>query len=404
MGTYIVILLLLAMAGVAVYAFSKKNKQSENESLTMTKKKTNSTTTTSTKKTENSSKEPAPILTPSKATESEVIKKIPNVELPDDKIKKQPDTTDTKGSSKSSSTTKTDSSTTSKVEDPAVLAYSDRMGYDADFVKTDDFKIELNDLLKNVKTKLTTLKYPETGNKYFLKYHHFSVAMNKERNMPLLTAVNIDGGKTVENNRENDKWVLDPRLDKTHQLGGDYYKNNNLDLGHLVRRLDPVWGDVALKANEDTFHYTVCAPQHKNLNRVTWLSLEDYILKNTDIEDLKVSVFTGPVFSDRDFSYRNAFLPLQFWKMAAVIKKDGTPSVSAYILSHESFLGDMGEKALVGDSGFGEFKTYQISLEELEGLTNLNLSKLKKYDPLFGTRSLSGIAFNEIGGADSIKI
>ncbi len=356
MSTYIVLLLLLATAAVAIYAFNKKNTKSGGE---------------------------IPDAKPSKPTTPKPDDPSVPAKKPKDKPADKP--VDTAPSS-------------------SAQLYADRKGYDANFIKTSDFKIELDDLLKNLQGKLTILKNPQPDNPHFLKYHHFSIAMNNERNMPILAAVNIDGSKSIANNRESDKWVYDPRLDKSQQLGKEYYKGNNLDLGHLVRRLDPVWGDEALAANADTFHLTVCAPQHKNLNRVTWLSLEDYILKNTDVEDLKVSVFTGPVFTDHDFAYRNALLPLQFWKMAALIKKDGTPSVTAYLLSHEDYLKDMGERELIGEDGFGAYKTYQIPLSQLEEMTNLNLENVRKYDPLANIRSISGMNFREIGSESSIEL
>lgn len=358
MSTYILLLLLLATAAVAIYAFNKKNTKSNGEIP--------------------NSKISKPAAPKSDEIDPSLPVKKPKVNPADTPINTSPS--------------------------PSVLAYADRKGYDANFIITTDFKIELNDLLKNLQGKLTILKNPQAGNQYFLNYHHFSIAMNNERNMPLLAAVNIDGSKSIDNPRESDKWIYDPRLDKAQQLGKEYYKGNNLDLGHLVRRLDPVWGDVALAADADTFHLTVCAPQHKNLNRVTWLSLEDYILKNTDVEDLKVSVFTGPVFTDHDFAYRNALLPLQFWKMAALIKKNGTPSVTAYLLSHEDYLKDMGERELIGEDGFGAYKTYQIPLSQLEEMTNLNLENLKKYDPLANIRSISAANYTEIGGESSIQL
>jgi endonuclease G, mitochondrial len=408
MSTYILLLLLLSIAGVVVYTYSnKKNESTSNEGSPIVPKtkqaesKVNSPSKPSKpleehKKTESTPKAEEPVIPKTKQNETKVdTPKIPTIPIDNSNKSKMENP---------SEITPVEKPKTKKTTDEKAALYTDRKGYDIDFIKTDKFKIDLDDLLKNLKPLLSEIKNPTSKNKHFLNYHHFTVVMNKERNMPLLTAVNIDGSKTIENNRESDKWILDPRLDKTQQLGGDFYKGNHLDLGHLVRRLDPVWGDEALAANADTFHYTVCAPQHKNLNRVTWLSLEDYILKNTDVEDLKVSVFTGPVFSNQDFPYRDVLLPLEFWKMAAVIKKDGTPSVSAYLLSHKDFLDDMGEKGLISDEGFGEFRTYQISLNRLEELTNLNLDDLKQYDPLEGTKSLTGNDYAEIGGADTITI
>jgi endonuclease G, mitochondrial len=307
-----------------------------------------------------------------------------------------------------------DPKTDSKTEEPSkpktkpttetISSFANRKGYDADFIKTTNFKIKLEDLLKNHIEELPPLKVSTGKTPDLLRYHHFSIAMHRERKMPLLTAVNIDGTQTKDLNRETDSWSFDPRLDKKYQTEKEIYAKNDLDLGHLVRRLDPVWGENYLEANNDTFHLTVCAPQHKKLNRVTWLGLEDFILKNTDNEDLKVSVFSGPVFSEKDIDYRGIKVPLQFWKMAALVKNDGTPSVSAYLLSHEEFLDDLAERGLIGDTGFGEYKTFQISLEKLQTLTNLNLDALLKYDPIHKERGLMSSKPMEIKGMDDIRL
>ncbi len=45
---------------------------------------------------------------------------------------------------------------------------------------------------------------------------------------------------------------------------------DDFDIGHHVRREDPVWGDTAefaIKCNDDTFHSTNACPQHKNFNQ-----------------------------------------------------------------------------------------------------------------------------------------
>ena len=106
-----------------------------------------------------------------------------------------------------------------------------------------------------------------------LKYTHFSVVMSKMRRLPILTAVNIDGAQ-LKSVPRNDRWVTDNRIAREHQLGNEAYKSNDIDRGHMVRRLDPVWGEEAVQANADTFVYTNSALQHKDLNRREWVALE----------------------------------------------------------------------------------------------------------------------------------
>ena len=304
--------------------------------------------------------------------------------------------------------TETDAEEDETAETPtnASSDLSDRTGYDADFLGVNGAKLALKSLLKNHKAQITPLLTPQGTNKTILNYHHFSVAMHRERKMPLLTAVNIDGKQTRNVGKDTGKWKYDPRMDEDYQIGMEIYRQNELDLGHLVRRLDPVWGREAMQANRDTFHFTVCAPQHAKLNRVTWKSLEDYILKNTQAEDLKVSVFTGPIFSEDDLQYRGILLPLQFWKMAAVVKSNGKLSVTAYILSHKDYLDDLKNRGLIGDTGFEEYKTYQIPLRRLQELTNLNLDDLLEYDPLNAKKRglLASSDAVEIGGEEDLHL
>ncbi|MEZ4519862.1 MAG: DNA/RNA non-specific endonuclease [Chloroflexota bacterium] len=137
------------------------------------------------------------------------------------------------------------------------------------------------------------------GEGLVLDYTHFSIVMSKSRRMAYYTACNIDGRRRQAVPRTRDRWYFDPRIAKEYQAGPDLYSGNDLDRGHLVRRQDPVWGRAAEQANEDSFHFTNAAPQHKHLNQRTWRELEDYVLGNAEVYDLRVTVFTGPVFPGR---------------------------------------------------------------------------------------------------------
>ncbi|MCL5997889.1 MAG: DNA/RNA non-specific endonuclease, partial [Chloroflexi bacterium] len=156
----------------------------------------------------------------------------------------------------------------------------------------------------------------------------YSAVMNGARRLAYFTAVNIDGKAFQDVSRDSDRWSFDPRIDRNSQIGSELYGDNDLDFGHLVRRLDAAWGStpqVARIANDDTFHLTNCAPQHKlfNRNKSTWAGLEDYILSNAIATNLKVSVFTGPVFGDGDPEYRGVKLPQQYWKVVVILKQGG---------------------------------------------------------------------------------
>ncbi|MFZ2054886.1 MAG: DNA/RNA non-specific endonuclease [Candidatus Aminicenantales bacterium] len=249
--------------------------------------------------------------------------------------------------------------------------YDDRIGYIANFIGV---PVPLPQPVGRFAQDV--LEYGDSSGKRtnLLPYTHFSVAMSKSRRMAMFTGVNIDGNQLVELVRTGDRWYLDPRISSDAQFGEALYVNNELDRGHLVRRLDPVWGTDATVANSDTFHFTNCSPQHKNLNQDIWNDLEDYILKNAGQHNLKVSVFTGPVFGEDDPIYRDARIPLQFWKVAVIVKDDGQLSATAYILSQADMVEGL-------EFAYGEFRTYQIPITELEKLTSLDFGFLRNHDP-----------------------
>lgn len=208
-----------------------------------------------------------------------------------------------------------------------------------------------------------------------LDYVHFSVVMSRRRRLAYFTAVNIDGRKRQKITRDRDVWYYDPRLPRELQTGPEIYAGNPLDRGHLVRREDPVWGRGAATANEDTFHFTNCAPQHEELNRKTWLGLEDYILKNADVHDLKVSVFTGPVFRDDDPVYRGRMqLPVEYWKVAVMRKRNLQLSATAYLQTQRELVAGL-------EFVYGAYQTYQVPVSEIESLTGLDFGRLRDHDP-----------------------
>jgi endonuclease G len=234
------------------------------------------------------------------------------------------------------------------------------------------------------------------GRGHVLKYVHFSVVLSKARRLAYYTAVNIDGRRIKKIPRDRDVWYFDPRVAREHQSGIELYERNDLDRGHLVRRADPVWGRPAATANEDTFHFTNCAPQHKHLNQQTWLGLEDYILNNADNHDLKVSVFTGPVFRADDMIYRGVYqLPAEFWKVVVMRKPDGLLSATAYLQTQKNLIEDL-------EFAYGAYKTYQVPVSRIESITGLDFGTLRDHDPIADTESAS--AARVIGGEGDIRL
>ena len=222
------------------------------------------------------------------------------------------------------------------------------------------------------------------GPAHVLPYHHYSVVMNKERALAFFAAVNIDGNLSQRLKREPDRWKLDPRIPEAEQTGEAVYARNDLDRGHLVRRLDPAWGTSqasAKAANDDTFHFTNCSPQHKdfNQNKTTWAGLEDYVLENADNRDLKVNVFSGPVFAPDDDVYRGVQLPRQFWKVVVMARRDGSLSATAYLLSQATLIEGL---EAVEEFSYGAYRTFQVPVTKVEEIIGLSFGTLAASDPL----------------------
>lgn len=209
-----------------------------------------------------------------------------------------------------------------------------------------------------------------------LTYRNFSVVMSASRRLPLIAAANMDGARARDITRENIPWSFDGRLDKEDQWGDEVYVHESLDRGHMVRRLDPVWGsrEDAEQANEDTFHFTNSCPQMAAVNRKTWLGLENYILKNADTDDMRVNVYTGPFFNDRDRKLPGgARAPLAFWKVVAIVTADGRPSATAYKVSQEDALAEL-------EFVYAGYKTFQISVQQVIDGAHIDFGALVKYD------------------------
>lgn len=206
-----------------------------------------------------------------------------------------------------------------------------------------------------------------------LTYMHFSIVMSRSRRLAMLTATNIDGQQSKQGVGRSDRWFLDGRIREDEQWGNDLYKDNRLDRGHMVRREDPVWGDDAMTANLDTFHYTNSCPQMDIFNQQTWLGIENYILKTARVNEMKVNVYTGPFFSHNDMEYNGARIPGAFWKVVAVVLEDGRPSATAYKISQEKELGQL-------ESVYGPYRTYQISILEVMDGTGIDFGTLSPYD------------------------
>ncbi|GEM_PF-597280 len=230
-----------------------------------------------------------------------------------------------------------------------------------------------------------------------LRYMHFGVKYSGEYKLPLLTAVNIDGERAVRIKRGDDQWFSDGRIPRDIQLGAQNYANDRIDRGHMVRREDPNWAPAgspndASVANFDTFHYVNAAPQHSELNqgKTLWQGLENYILDSVRTHGLRACVFTGPVLRDDkedETTIDGAIVPAEFWKVVATLDEaDQRLHATAYLLSQGQLIRKLNEERGRRESleGFtlGGYRTFQLSIADLEAATGYDFAAYRDADPL----------------------
>ncbi len=216
--------------------------------------------------------------------------------------------------------------------------------------------------------------------KKLIPYTHFSVCLSRGRRMARYVAWNIDGARIVRTGRDN--FQLDPRIPAARQLGDDVYADNKLDRGHIARRADLVWGEIeeARQANSDSSFFTNIAPQHERYNQSSrkglWGNLENLILEQVEVEDIRISVFAGPLFADDDLAYRGARIPREYWKLVAYVGDRSELRIAAFVLSQASLLSDL--EAIDLDP----FRLFQVRVADLEARTGLDFGEHAEADVL----------------------
>lgn len=268
------------------------------------------------------------------------------------------------------------------------LDYSDCDGYQTDFLG-DTRRIPIPKPLPIIKDRIARIKGKRS---IILKYYLYSVVFHKDRKLPLISAINVDGDlkKRTDDTKRRDVWIRDNRIDYDIQLAANFYSKSGFDRGHMSRREDANWGRTPAdaKRNADlTCVYTNACPQVPTLNRSSrsglWGKLEKIILENGATEEGRrtdrISVFSGPIFKENDRFFRGAQIPTEFYKVICWLTDNQALKVTAFKLSQTDLLEDIDLEELDLHNNI-EFKEYQCSLEQLQAETHINFSPLFEYD------------------------
>jgi len=293
--------------------------------------------------------------------------------------------------------------------------YSNRRGYNPRFLP--QFPVPMPQLTNQQQQHAARVSgVGMQGNPFELKYQHFSVVVNAQRRLPFFAICNIEGSRKIRMSRDGvisrgpesaeraeatESWATDPRIPLEAQLDDAFYQRLRNRLrsaqsdffarGHMCRREDPIWGnaEIGLRANDDTFHHTNGCPQVQNAfngSSSAWLGLENYVLNAADDMNLRVTVITGPVFTEDDYEFVDSSLgrfhiPKRFWKIAVRVE-EGTPHVVALLADQSEGLETLLETGREATFDWPSQlpREYISTVSRIEELTGLNFGDLGNYD------------------------
>ncbi len=258
-----------------------------------------------------------------------------------------------------------------------------REGYDPDFLG-ESFTINVPNAGLELEDDI--LNKEELRDGCIVDYIHYSVMMSKFSNQALFSAANLDQNTFQQVSGRN--WFVDPRVGLSNQIGSEIYKSNPWDRGHLTRRTAVTWGTkyLAKRASNDSCSYANASMQHENFNQDEWRVPETIVQYFKKDKNGRISIFTGPVFTQTDRWYTRrtlhqmARIPSGFWKVVAYIGKDSNRlECQAYVLYQDAnfLLDKRGRHNLV-------IRNYQVTITEIEQLTGLEFDEaLFDSNPLY---------------------
>jgi len=264
--------------------------------------------------------------------------------------------------------------------------YSDCTGYDPNFLGEQiEFPMPNDSIIEQMAIS--------KDNEVLLDYHKFSVVFNATKKLPAISGINIDGDSEMrkDKTKRKDDWIKDRRIDLDVQLDQkSFYRGSGFDRGHMSRREDANWGENAAEAKRNadlTCVYTNACPQVPALNRSNlsglWGKLEKVVLERGAEKEgggtNKITVFSGPIFNHDDKIREGIAVPMEFYKIILWMTDQGDLKATGFKLSQISLVANIDFEQMDLDKDL-EFQEYMCSISSLGEATNIDFSKLIKYD------------------------
>jgi DNA/RNA endonuclease G (NUC1) len=214
-----------------------------------------------------------------------------------------------------------------------------------------------------------------TGVAEEFRYLHFSVVMNPARRLAWYVAYNMAVRADVV---RGDRWMPDPALPLSFQPQNEHFSGTGLDRGHLAAPSSVSWGPErqAQLANHQAFFWTNTVPQHPDLNRGWWLSVELWE-RELVAQVGRLAGFAGAVLAESDPIHRdveqvigrlrvrqNFRLPQRFWKIVVNADAKGGLVVAPFLWEPAA----LAKRRMPLRANPAEFLSTVAAIEALTGL------------------------------------
>lgn len=219
------------------------------------------------------------------------------------------------------------------------------------------------------------------------RYLHFSVVMNPARRLAWYVAYNVQPATSVV---RGDRWLADPMLPASFQPQNDHFRGTGYDRGHLVSPKIVSWGEprLAQLANHQAFFWTNTAPQHAQMNRDWWMSVENWEVDLMSTHE-RATGFAGPVLADDDPAVgqmeqrigrlrvrQNFQRPRRFWKIVLTSGDDGL-QCAAFLLDQEALVKQRARRM--------DASAFRCTVSDIESATSLDFGEtVRTAGPLQG--------------------
>jgi endonuclease G len=188
--------------------------------------------------------------------------------------------------------------------------------------------------------------------------HGYLVGYSSIRKQPLWAVYRISNARRSVDYERPPFFYEDLRLPENARVGPETF--SGYDRGHVVPNsaINTQYGQLA---QLETFLMSNICPQHKDLNRGLWQTLESRIVNNYAPARDQIWVISGPVFEQNIGTVNGVDIPTHFYMI--VVDVGQWPAFRPYIMTF---------KFPQQPSDGSQLSDFLVSVNDIEEKTNLN--------------------------------